>query len=149
MTAGPHSSAHVRLIIRTYLRMWKMPALLDAAQLAATELIANVVRHVPDRRCQLTIVRRGDGVRVEVADGSPELPKQRELDLMAEDGRGLAMVALVSDDWGTTLIPAARGGGKVVWFELRLPGSGEASNRSEGVPRPVGAREREGAHMDG
>jgi hypothetical protein len=149
MKVGPHSAAHVRLIIRAYLHMWRMRELLDAAQLAATELIANVARHVPDRRCELTMVRRPDGIRVEVADGSPELPKQREADLMAEDGRGLAMVALVADDWGTTPIPASRGGGKAVWFELRLPGGGEASGGSEGVARPVGAREREGAHMDG
>jgi hypothetical protein len=39
-----------------------------ATELALTELIANVVRHVPGRRRQTLILLQDGGVRVEVSD---------------------------------------------------------------------------------
>lgn len=38
---------------------------------------------------------------------------------MALSGRGLGMVSMLSDDYGTEDLPD---GGKVVWFELEAPG---------------------------
>jgi anti-sigma regulatory factor (Ser/Thr protein kinase) len=115
-TVGEHSARHVRRIVRSYLRLWEMPELSDAAELAVTELLANVVRHVPDRHCSVLIMRRPHGVRVEVADGVPEKPVVRAADGLDETGRGMALVAAVVDAWG--VLPAADGGeGKTVWFE--------------------------------
>lgn len=54
--------------------------------------VANVVRHVPDRRCTLLLLRQASGVRVEVTDSSPQLPSTpAELLTDAESGRGLAL----------------------------------------------------------
>ncbi|MEU7716551.1 ATP-binding protein [Streptomyces tibetensis] len=92
-----------------------MPELSDAVELGVTELLANVVRHVPDRRCALLLLREGTGVRVEVTDGSDELPHTPEAsDPEAEHGRGLFLLDAMAYKWGVSLWS---GGGKTVWFE--------------------------------
>ncbi|MFD9411965.1 ATP-binding protein [Streptomyces sp. NPDC059989] len=113
-TVGEHSARHMRRILRTYLDRWGLPELADGAELALTELVANVVRHVPGRHCTVLILRRPEGLRVEVVDRSPDLPRpSREGDALAEGGRGLLLVEAVTDRWGTLPIPT----GKTVWFE--------------------------------
>ncbi|MFF8030661.1 ATP-binding protein [Streptomyces sp. NPDC016626] len=118
LTVGEHSALHVRRIVRSFLREWEMVELSDAVELGVTELLANVVRHVPDRRCALLLLRQSTGVRVEVTDGCDELPcVPVGLAFDAEHGRGLALLGAVSDKWGVD--PGARGG-KTVWFECAV-----------------------------
>ncbi len=118
-TAGAHSARHVRRIVRSYLHEWDLAELTDAVELAVTELLANVVRHVPDRRCTLLLLRRmggnEGGVRVEVSDGSPRQPVPAgPVSEDSECGRGLTLLEAVVDKWGVE--PGSRGG-KTVWFE--------------------------------
>ncbi|MDN3251701.1 ATP-binding protein [Streptomyces sp. MA25(2023)] len=116
-TAGAHSARHVRRIVRSYLCEWDLVDLTDAVELGVTELLANVVRHVPDRRCTLLLLRRADGggVRVEVADGSPRHPVVAvAVDDDSVSGRGLVLLEAVVDKWGVGPGP---GDGKTVWFE--------------------------------
>ncbi|MEU6381400.1 ATP-binding protein [Streptomyces sp. NPDC046909] len=114
LTVGEHSARHIRRIVRSLLAEWELAELTDAVELGVTELVANVVRHVPDRRCEVVVLRTA-GVRVEVADGCPQLPSVPEgLVPEAESGRGLVLVGAVADKWGVE----SRGrSGKVVWFE--------------------------------
>ncbi|MFE9607558.1 ATP-binding protein [Streptomyces sp. NPDC006012] len=115
LTVGEHSVRHIRNIVRSLLHDWGRAELTDAVELGVTELVTNVVRHVPDRRCVLLVQRRRAVVRVEVTDGSPELPLVSfgpALD--REGGRGLVLVDAVADKWGVEPRP---GGGKTVWFE--------------------------------
>ncbi|WP_406416527.1 ATP-binding protein [Streptomyces sp. NBC_01614] len=115
LTVGEHSARHIRTIARSLLAEWAMPALTDAVELGVTELVANVVRHVPDRRCEVLILRQPGGVRVEVADGFAQLPAfavQSGPD--DEGGRGLLLLDAVAGKWGVDPVP---GGGKAVWFE--------------------------------
>lgn len=116
LTVGEHSARHIRRIIRSLLCEWELPDLSDAAELAVTELVANVVRHVPDRTCSLLMVRQQDGVRAEVADSCPELPAPpvAEPSPDAESGRGLLLLDAVTDRWGVLPGP---GEGKTIWFE--------------------------------
>ncbi|NYE41719.1 anti-sigma regulatory factor (Ser/Thr protein kinase) [Streptomyces fulvorobeus] len=114
-TVGDHSARHLRRILRTYLAGWGLSELADAAELGLTELVANVVRHVPGRRCALLILRTPEGVRVEVSDNCPVLPEVGDADPLSEDGRGLFLVAALAGAWG--VVP--REGGKTVWFECR------------------------------
>ncbi|MFD3310681.1 ATP-binding protein [Streptomyces sp. NPDC058694] len=110
-----HSPRYVRRIVRFYLGEWDIPELTDAVELGATELLANVVRHVPDRRCVFLLLRQTAGVRVEVTDGSSRLPSiPVELSPESEGGRGLVLVDAVADKWG---VDPLSGGGKSVWFE--------------------------------
>ncbi|MFD4570543.1 ATP-binding protein [Streptomyces sp. NPDC058467] len=117
LTVGAHSARHIRRIVRSCLDEWDLAELTDAVELGVTELVANVVRHVPDRRCALLVQRQEAGVRVEVADGCPRLPcVPAELAPEAENGRGLLLLDSVVDKWG---VEHAAGGGKTVWFECR------------------------------
>ncbi|KUO04091.1 ATP-binding protein [Streptomyces caeruleatus] len=115
LTVGEHSARHIRAIARSLLAEWRMRELTDAVELGATELVANVVRHVPDRRCEVLLLRQTGGVRVEVTDGFGQLPafpaQSRPED---EGGRGLLLLDAVSDKWG---VDPVAGGGKAVWFE--------------------------------
>ncbi|MFJ3206527.1 ATP-binding protein [Streptomyces flaveolus] len=136
-TAGAHSARHVRRIVRSYLTEWELAGLTDAVELGVTELLANVVRHVPDRRCTLLLLRRADGsgVRVEVADGSPRRPRLAdEVPDDAEGGRGLVLLDAVADKWG---VGAGPGRGKTVWFECEgaspARGAGDAGDHTEAV----------------
>ncbi|MEU9758945.1 ATP-binding protein [Streptomyces sp. NPDC047987] len=111
-----HSARHLRRILRLYLTNWGLLDVADGAELALTELIANVVRHVPGSICQTFIFRLPDGgVRVEVADECAELPCVTVGDALAEDGRGMVLVDAVTDRWGAE--SRRDGAGKTVWFE--------------------------------
>jgi hypothetical protein len=118
--AGEHSARHIRRIVRSCLDEWEMAELSDAVELGVTELVASVVPHVPDRRCAL--LRQSAGVRVEVADDSPQLPVvPTGLSWESEGGRGLVLLDAMAAKWGVW--PEA-GGGKTVWFECRGDDSG-------------------------
>ncbi|THA61475.1 ATP-binding protein [Streptomyces sp. A0958] len=129
-----HSARHLRRILGLYLKGWGLASVSDAAELALTELIGNVVRHVPGRRCQTFIFRLpgGAGVRVEVADDCAKVPVAVEGDVLDEEGRGLMLVAAVTDDWGVEV--RRDGGGKTVWFEC-LAAAGAVTPPALPVPR--------------
>ncbi|MEU4490671.1 ATP-binding protein [Streptomyces purpurascens] len=115
LTVGEHAARHIRRIVRSFLEEWRTPELSDAVELGVTELLANVVRHVPDRRCTLLLLRQPHGVRVEVSDGSDRLPvPPPRQDPDAENGRGLLLLDAMADKWGVSVW---REGGKTVWFE--------------------------------
>ncbi|MGW1597464.1 ATP-binding protein [Streptomyces sp. NPDC002343] len=115
ITVGEHSVRHIRRIVRSLLREWELEPLTFAVELGVSELVTNVVRHVPDRRCRVVVAREASGVRAEVTDGHAALPHlETDVDEESEGGRGLALLDAVVDKWGVS--PGA-GGGKTVWFE--------------------------------
>jgi anti-sigma regulatory factor (Ser/Thr protein kinase) len=120
LAVTPHALRHIRRIVRTHLRRWGMPELSDAAELAVTEVLANVIRHAADGLCALRVLRQDGGIRVEVSDGSPALPVPRWAGELDEDGRGLALLGAITHAWAAE--PAADGTGKTVWFELKAGG---------------------------
>ncbi|MFF7184297.1 ATP-binding protein [Streptomyces sp. NPDC008222] len=98
LTVGEHSARHIRRVARSFLREWEMTELADAAELGVSELVANVVRHVPDRRCTVLVLRQTAGARVEVTDGfSGPLSARTEVPEDAEGGRGLLLPDAVVD----------------------------------------------------
>lgn len=112
-TVGEHSARHMRTILRMFLTRWGLDQLSDPATLALTELVANVVRHVPGRHCSVLILREPYGLRVEVADRVPGALHAKAPEPTAEGGRGLVLVEGVTDRWGVE----ERRDGKTVWFE--------------------------------
>jgi hypothetical protein len=68
---------------------------------------------LPERPIRLGLVHSGPCIMCAVADPSDELPVPREAGWLDESGRGLHVIASLSDQWGSCM---ARGRpGKVVW----------------------------------
>ncbi len=85
---------HVRVLVR--------------ARLLAGELVTNAVRHAaPPIDVGLECCGAA-GLRVRVVDADPDAPVVRDAGPTAEGGRGMALVDLLSDEWGG----GARGGGQ-------------------------------------
>ncbi|MCQ4205973.1 ATP-binding protein [Streptomyces longispororuber] len=119
LQALPSRIGQVRRIVSAQLRYWHLDPLIDLAALGVTELLTNVHRHAePDKMCTVEIELRRDRLTVSVYDHDPRFPEVRDADPLATCGRGLAMVASVSDDWG---VRPHGDGGKVVWFSLPAP----------------------------
>lgn len=73
---------------------------LDQAHLLVTELVTNAVRH-GEPPIEVEVNCTGpDGVVLSVSDGSPARPRQQDATLEGTGGRGVALVDVVSADWG-------------------------------------------------
>ncbi|MDX3452372.1 ATP-binding protein [Streptomyces sp. ME02-8801-2C] len=116
LQALPSRIGQVRRIVSAQLRYWHLDPLIDRASLGVTELLTNVHRHAqPDKLCTVEIEVLLDRLTVSVHDHDPRIPELRDADPTATCGRGLAMVAAVSESWGVR--PDGESG-KVVWFTL-------------------------------
>ncbi|MFI8189333.1 ATP-binding protein [Streptomyces sp. NPDC085946] len=122
LQALPSRIGQVRRIVSAQLRYWHLDSLIDRASLGVTELLSNVHRHAqPDKTCTVEIELLLDRLTVSVRDHDPRLPVVADVDAIAPlstCGRGLAMVAAVSESWGVR--PDGESG-KVVWFTLPTP----------------------------
>ena len=87
---------------------------LDDAVLMVSELVTNSVLH-GGPPVVVGVDCNGNELQVRVRDGSPAMPAPRSAQQSDEHGRGLALVAEMSADWGVDPEPD----GKHVWFVLR------------------------------
>jgi two-component sensor histidine kinase len=113
-----------RNFTRVTLGLWGMEALTDVAELVASELLTNAVRHgVPSARkivsehcVRLRLLAQAPFVMCMVTDPGHGIPVLRDADLASECGRGLTVVEACCVRWGWHLLDE---GGKVVWALLR------------------------------
>jgi two-component sensor histidine kinase len=111
----PQSAGRARQFVHRTLGAWQVLATtVETAMLLASELVTNALRHGRGR-VALRVEQRRRSVRVIVQDADPALPRPVAAGLEAEGGRGLRLVELLAERWGTETVP---GGGKQVWFEL-------------------------------
>lgn len=108
-----------RRFARRALARWGLEELEDSLELLVSEVVTNAVRYA-ERPVTLRLLRT-DVLRCEVGDDSPQLPRQRRARDDDEGGRGLFLVNRMARRWGATRLSS----GKVVWFELALPGTAE------------------------
>ncbi|MFD0206335.1 MULTISPECIES: ATP-binding protein [Saccharothrix] len=89
--------------------------------LVATELVSNVFDHAPGR-AQVRVFHRLDPCRVYVeVDDTSQLPPVLGRSSIADTrGRGVAMVAVYSAEWGVRRLAE---GGKTVWAVLACDSS--------------------------
>lgn len=119
LQALPSRIGQVRRIVSAQLRYWHLDPLIDQAALGVTELLTNVHRHAqPDKVCTVEIELLLGRLTVSVHDHDPRLPEVRDAEPFATCGRGLAMIAAVSESWG---VRPHGDTGKVVWFTLPAP----------------------------
>jgi anti-sigma regulatory factor (Ser/Thr protein kinase) len=124
--AEPGVVRTARHAVRGALRSWGLDSVGDVTVLLVSELVTNSLRYASGP-IGVRLVRQNsatDGtpgrpaLLVEVSDPLPDPPRERTPRPDDEGGRGLHLVAVSSQRWGT------RHGetGKTVWFELALPG---------------------------
>ncbi|WP_190181241.1 ATP-binding protein [Streptomyces naganishii] len=126
----PESVSVARRLVRHTLADWRLPHLIDAAELVVSELSANAVEHARHGSFRVTLRREsGDRVRVAVTDKSTAEPVLWPMNAEAEGGRGLALVAALACQWGTEPL----GWGKRVWADLE-PDQHEETHLVHSVP---------------
>ncbi|MEU2793704.1 ATP-binding protein [Streptomyces sp. NPDC007100] len=115
LQALPARIGQVRRIVSAQLRYWRLDALIDPAALGVTELLANVHQHAaPSKQCTVELLVLLDQLTVSVRDLDPRLPRVQAAGSLDTEGRGLSLIAALSESWGVR----PDGGGKVVWFTL-------------------------------
>jgi len=108
------TASAARRLLRLALTEAERAEWIDAAELALGEVVANAVLHA-HTTIELTLEVRASLVHVEVRDRNPAMPIPRDYDAEAMTGRGMALVAAVSQDCGVRSLGPA---GKVVWFDV-------------------------------
>ena len=116
-TAVPCARLHAVHVLRE----WGLRDLAGDAQMVVSELITNAIDAstlLPERPpVSLRLLLTGKSLVIEVWDHSPLDLEPREADADDECGRGLTVVAALSDRWGWERTGHDR---KVVWAELAL-----------------------------
>jgi len=118
---GPLPSAVpcARLHAKHIFREWDLAHVTEDAELIVSELMTNALkaaRPLPDiQPITLYLQASDEYLMIQVWDALSAAPTPRPHAIDAETGRGLEIVALLSDRWGF-YHPA--GGGKVVWAAL-------------------------------
>lgn len=116
-----------RTIIRTELSALGLSAeLVDDAVLMVSELVTNAFMYGSSPYELMLLVDTREIVCV-VVDGSPVLPRQSQPDLYAEHGRGLRIVARLSDGFygchPQRYVTQPDLAGKATWFALSRQGA--------------------------
>lgn len=121
LPARAASAAEARAHVRRLLGRWRLcDDVCGAAQVVISELVTNAVLHAGGGRIVCRLAPRASGVRLEVRDqgGSYGVPIRTVAGPEDECGRGLGLVAALSDAWGTE----PSGAGFAVWATIGAPG---------------------------
>ncbi|MER5182361.1 SpoIIE family protein phosphatase [Streptomyces sp. NPDC002896] len=111
----PRAAGQAREHVRRQLAVWGLDDLVITTELLASELVGNVVRHAKGP-IRLRLLRSRSLI-CEVYDGSLTTPRIRRATYTDEGGRGLQLVAALSDRWGARYLSD----GKCIWAEQHLP----------------------------
>jgi anti-sigma regulatory factor (Ser/Thr protein kinase) len=110
---APTAPQDVRSFVRDVLDTWGVRSLDGEAEIVASELATNAVRHA--RSPFVVTLTRGSGtVRIAVRDASFERPVRIVRDDCTSGGRGVRLVAALARDWGVV----DEVDGKSVWAEV-------------------------------
>jgi serine phosphatase RsbU (regulator of sigma subunit) len=112
---NPQAAGAARRHVRETLAAWHLDDLTLNTEMLASELVANVVRHARGPACLRLL--RSRSLFCEVFDTSLTTPRIRRTSWTDEGGRGLQLIAALSDRWGTRYLAT----GKCIWTEQPLP----------------------------
>lgn len=104
-----------RALTSRHLATWGLQELDFTTQLVVSELVTNAIRYATGP-IQLRLILDRTLI-CEVTDGSSTAAHLRRADLADEGGRGLYLIAQLTERWGTRF--SARG--KTIWAEQTLP----------------------------
>ncbi|MEU6177522.1 SpoIIE family protein phosphatase [Streptomyces coeruleorubidus] len=117
LPADPEVVADARAQATRQLAAWGLEAASFVTELVVSELVTNAIRY-GEPPIQLRLIRDRTLI-CEVSDGSSTAPHLRRARTFDEGGRGLLLVAQVTQGWGTR----HTGNGKTIWAEQLLPTS--------------------------
>ncbi|MFI1353645.1 SpoIIE family protein phosphatase [Streptomyces sp. NPDC020898] len=111
----PAFVSRARMLVIDQLAAWRLDELAFTTELVASELVTNAIRHATGP-VQLRLLR-DRALICEVSDGSSTSPRLRRARTEDEGGRGLFLVAQLTERWGTRYTAD----GKIIWTEQPLP----------------------------
>ncbi|MGW3623069.1 SpoIIE family protein phosphatase [Streptomyces sp. NPDC000880] len=111
----PIAAGQARGHVREQLAAWHLEQLEMTTELLVSELVGNVIRHA--KGPILLRLLRSRTLICEVSDTSLTTPHIRHASIVDEGGRGLQLVAAMSQRWGTRYTPE----GKCIWTEQLIP----------------------------
>ncbi|MDT9682922.1 SpoIIE family protein phosphatase [Streptomyces sp. TRM76323] len=126
LPAEPTAAQRARRLTATRLEEWGLDDLVLTTELIVSELVTNAYRYASGP-VQLRLIR-DSALICEVSDGSTTAPHLRRARSTDEGGRGLFLVAQLTERWGARYTRD----GKTVWTEQPL-------NGTPGDRGPVGA----------
>nr|WP_208778937.1 SpoIIE family protein phosphatase [Streptomyces griseorubiginosus] len=115
LPSEPEVVSRARTAVTEQLAAWDLDDLAFTTELVVSELVTNAIRHATGP-LQLRLLR-DRALICEVSDGSSTSPRLRRARTEDEGGRGLFLVAQLTERWGTRYTPD----GKVIWTEQPLP----------------------------
>ncbi|MEV7870778.1 SpoIIE family protein phosphatase [Streptomyces sp. NPDC088124] len=128
LTEEPKAASLARRHVREQLSAWGLEDLTSTTELLASELVGNVVRHAKGP-VSLRLLH-GAELICEVFDGSLTMPRMRRAADTDEGGRGLQLITVLSQRWGTRYTAK----GKCIWTEQALHGpDGRGSQPSDAL----------------
>ncbi|MGW5283269.1 ATP-binding protein [Streptomyces collinus] len=135
LPALPPAVGTARRVVRDLLTVWGVAeSVRDDAALVLSELVTNALVHAAGERVVCRVRSAADRVRLEIEDQNRgrALPFPRKPGPDDQNGRGLFLVAALSDDWGVTLAPGRPA--RIVWAEL--PTAPPAPDTEADIPLP-------------
>ncbi|MYW67057.1 SpoIIE family protein phosphatase [Streptomyces sp. SID8379] len=117
--ADPEGLADARAALREHLTAWGLGVMADDIEVAAGELLGNVLVHTEGGAVLTLEVITGPprAVRLWVKDRSSARPHRRTPGETATSGRGMLLVEALASRWGVE----PRGEGKAVWCDFTVP----------------------------
>jgi serine phosphatase RsbU (regulator of sigma subunit)/anti-sigma regulatory factor (Ser/Thr protein kinase)/PAS domain-containing protein len=112
----PAAVSAVRGDVARQLADWGLETLEFTTELILSELVTNAIRHATGP-VRVRLLRLDRSLICEVSDTSGTSPHPRRAATTDEGGRGLFLVAQLSERWGTRYT----GTGKIIWAEQPLP----------------------------
>ncbi|MGW1620101.1 ATP-binding protein [Streptomyces sp. NPDC002172] len=111
------SVRRARRLVTAQLSDWAVGDLADTSELLVSELVTNALRHTRGP-LRLNLQLRRSRLLCEVEDTESAGPARGVADPDAESGRGIELLDLLADAWGSLRTAT----GKTMWFELRTEG---------------------------
>ncbi|MGW3725832.1 SpoIIE family protein phosphatase [Streptomyces sp. NPDC000851] len=115
LPSDPAVVSRTRAAVTDQMAVWGLDDMAFTTELVASELVTNAIRHATGP-VRLRLLR-DRALICEVSDGSSTSPRLRRARTEDEGGRGLFLVAQLTERWGTRYTTD----GKVIWTEQPLP----------------------------
>ena len=116
LAAQPISASRSRDFVRDHLAQHALSHLSDDVELVVSELSTNAMVHATTS-FKVSLHAFEQTLLLEVEDGSRHGPTLVAAQVLDTSGRGMAIVNVLSRDWG---VDAHADGGKSVWAEFSL-----------------------------